>query len=95
MADIAQALDLPVILVVGMRLGCLNHALLSAEAIVSRGLPMSGWIANCMDNAMQEFERNLLTLEKRLPAPRLATMRWGANDLQMQGSGWTGGAPNP
>ena len=95
MADIAIALKLPVILVVGMRLGCLNHALLSAEAIVSRGLPMSGWIANCIDASMQEFERNLLTLEKRLPAPRLATMSWGTHDLKLEGSGWTDGAPNP
>ncbi len=95
MADIARALELPVILVVGMRLGCLNHALLSAEAIVSRGLTLSGWIANAIDESMQEFERNLLTLEKRLPAPRLATMPWGSHDLNIQGSGWTAGVPNP
>lgn len=71
-ADLAQALDLPVILVVGLRLGCLNHALLTAEAIAARGLRLAGWIANRLDPDMLAAEDNLLTLRARLDAPLLA-----------------------
>lgn len=70
MADLACALGLPVILVVGMRLGCLNHALLTAEAIGRRGLILSGWVANTLD-PMPWFGENLATLRDRLPAPLL------------------------
>ena len=52
-ADLAQALALPVVLVVGLRLGCLNHAALTAEAIHARGLTLAGWVANRMDPAMR------------------------------------------
>jgi len=48
-ADMVQRMDIPVVLVVGMRLGCLNHALLTAEAIASRGLTLAGWVANVVD----------------------------------------------
>lgn len=71
-ADLAQALDLPVILVVGLRLGCLNHALLTAEAIAARGLRLAGWIANRIDPDMLAADDNLLTLRARLDAPLLA-----------------------
>ncbi|GBG15448.1 dethiobiotin synthetase [Novimethylophilus kurashikiensis] len=67
-ADLAVALGLPVILVVGMRLGCLNHALLTAEAIAARGLQLAGWIANQVDPDMLAFEENLESLQQRLPA---------------------------
>jgi dethiobiotin synthetase len=70
-ADLARALGLPVILVVGMRLGCISHALLSAEAIAARGLQLAGWVANRIDPAMARFEDNLATLRQRLPAPLL------------------------
>ena len=70
--DLAQALDLPVILVVGLRLGCLNHALLSVEAVAARGLRLAGWIANRLDPDMLAVEDNLLTLRARLDAPLLA-----------------------
>ncbi len=70
-ADLAVALALPVILVVGMRLGCINHALLTAEAIAARGLTLIGWVANRIDPAMARFEENLSALQSRLPAPLL------------------------
>lgn len=71
-ADVAVALGLPVVLVVGMRLGCLNHALLTQEAILARGLRMSGWVANRIDPDMAAFDDNLAALTTRLRAPRLA-----------------------
>jgi len=73
-ADLAVALDLPVILVVGMRLGCISHALLTAEAIVGRGLKLAGWVANRIDPAMARFEENLATLRELLPAPLLGVV---------------------
>lgn len=70
-ADLAVALDLPVMLVVGMRLGCINHARLSAQAIVDRGLPLAGWIANRIDPDMARYEDNLATLKAKIAAPLL------------------------
>jgi dethiobiotin synthetase len=78
MLDIAAALRLPVLLVVGMRLGCLNHALLSAAAIHARGLKLSGWIANFVDPAMLAVEANVVDLSARLNAPPVAQIAWGA-----------------
>jgi dethiobiotin synthetase len=75
-ADLAQRLRLPVIMVVGLRLGCLNHALLTQESIVSRGLPLAGWVANVVDAAMPEQEANLRTLRDHLQAPMLAHWGW-------------------
>lgn len=75
-ADLAVALDLPVILVIGLRLGCLNHALLTQEAIVSRGLRLAGWVANELDPSMPEREANMAFLDQRLQAPRLAHWPW-------------------
>jgi len=71
MADLAQALGLPVVLVVGLRLGCLNHALLTAESIVRRCLPWAGWVGNVIDPAMPQTEANLDALRARLPVPCL------------------------
>lgn len=76
-ADLAVALNLPVILVVGMRLGCINHALLTVEAIAARGLPLAGWIANTMDPAMGRFDDNLQTLTELIPAPLLGVIPHG------------------
>ena len=56
------------VLVVAMRLGCINHALLTAEALVQRGLPIAGWVANCVQADMPYLEDNLLTLQTLLPA---------------------------
>ena len=68
-ADLAQALQLPVVLVVGLRLGCLNHALLTAEAIRARGLTLAGWVANRIDPEMQAQEDNIAYLREHLKAP--------------------------
>ncbi|WP_426119267.1 dethiobiotin synthase [Pseudomonas sp. DSP3-2-2] len=71
LSDLAVALQLPVILVVGVRLGCINHALLSAEAIAQDGLQLAGWVANIVDAKTSRLEENLATLAERLPAPCL------------------------
>ncbi|MCC6070411.1 dethiobiotin synthase [Massilia sp. GCM10020059] len=70
-ADMAQQLNLPVILVVGVRLGCINHALLTIEAIVARGLVLAGWVANEVDPAMAYVDENIEALAQRIPAPML------------------------
>lgn len=70
-ADLAVALGLPVVLVVGLRLGCLSHALLTAEAIRARGLVLAGWVASMVDPAMLAPQANLQTLRARLGAPLL------------------------
>ncbi|MDP3137824.1 MAG: dethiobiotin synthase [Azonexus sp.] len=77
-ADLAVALGLPVILVIGLRLGCINHALLTAEAIKARGLPIAGWVANQIDPVMPRFEENLATLKALLPAPLLGVVPYNA-----------------
>src|SRR5690606_6895524 len=71
LSDLAKALNLPVILVVGVRLGCINHALLTAEAIARDGLQLAGWVANIIDSATSRLEENLATLGERLLAPCL------------------------
>ena len=71
LSDLAQALDLPVILVVGVRLGCISHALLTAEAIARDGLQLAGWVANIIGPKNSRLEENLATLAERLPAPCL------------------------
>jgi dethiobiotin synthetase len=71
MADLAAALGLPVLLVVGLRLGCLSHALLTAESIERRGCELAGWIGNRVDPRMAAAEENVATLRERLPAPCL------------------------
>lgn len=68
-ADLVRALRLPVLLVVGLRLGCLNHALLSARAIAADGAHLAGWIASHVDPAMERVEDNIAMLRERLPAP--------------------------
>jgi dethiobiotin synthetase len=69
--EMCRALGLPVVLVVGMRLGCLNHALLTAQAIDAAGLALAGWVANRIDPAMAAHDENVATLEHRLGAPLL------------------------
>ena len=77
-ADLAFALNLPVVLVVGMRLGCISHALLSAEAIAARGLHLVGWVANQIDPAMlfpaENIEAIRLRLDSQYNAPLLGTI---------------------
>jgi dethiobiotin synthetase len=73
-AELAQQLQLPVILVVGLRLGCLNHALLTADSLVAHGLRMAGWVANILDADMPALADNIATLKHSLPAPLLGTV---------------------
>ena len=75
MLDLAAMLGLPLLLVVGMRLGCINHALLSAQAIAARGLPLTGWIANAMGPTMPHEQANIDTIAQRLGRPALTTLR--------------------
>ncbi len=74
MADVATALELPIVLVVGLRLGCLSHALLAAEAIDHAGSTLIGWVGNIIDPSMQALSENLDTLKQRLPAPPLGLL---------------------
>ncbi|MBP7565377.1 MAG: dethiobiotin synthase [Burkholderiaceae bacterium] len=76
LADLACAIGAPVVLVVGLRLGCLNHALLTAEAIRADGLTLAGWVANAIDPDMPCREENIETLRRRLRAPLLGRVPW-------------------
>lgn len=81
LADLGRLLGLPVILVVGLRLGCLNHALLTAEAVRADGLELAGWVANVPDADMPRLEGNIATLEARLDCPLLVRLpRLGSPD---------------
>ncbi|MDB5923260.1 MAG: Dethiobiotin synthetase [Betaproteobacteria bacterium] len=77
-ADLAADLALPVILVVGMRLGCINHALLTADAIRGTGLPIAGWVANHIDPHMDCATENVDTIDSRMGAPLLARIPYSA-----------------
>ncbi|MCP4789558.1 MAG: dethiobiotin synthase [Gammaproteobacteria bacterium] len=74
LAELPRQLQLPVILVVGMKLGCISHALLTVEAIKSDGLRLAGWVANCIDPEMSELEANLDTLKANFAAPLLGVV---------------------
>lgn len=75
-ADLAVMLGLPVVMVVGIRLGCLNHAVLTADAIRARGLVLAGWIANRVDPEMLLADENIATLRASLDAPCLGELPW-------------------
>jgi dethiobiotin synthetase len=79
--DLARAIGLPVVLVVGLRLGCLNHALLTADAIEASGLPFAGWIANGIDPDMAVRDENVAALEERLAAPLLGRLPFDPRPL--------------
>jgi len=76
LADLALQLNIPIILVVGMRLGCINHALLTVEAIKTRGLNLAGWIANEIEPNFEMFQENLASLKQRITAPCLSVVDW-------------------
>jgi len=76
MANLAAQLNYPVIMVVGIRLGCINHALLTAAAIRQSGLHLAGWVANHIDADMPVADENVRTLERRLDAPLTGRIRW-------------------
>lgn len=75
-ADLARALHLPVVLVVGLRLGCLNHARLTARAIAADGCELAGWIANEIDPGMERRDENFELLKARIPAPCWGRLPW-------------------
>ena len=77
MLDVAKRLRAPVLLVVGVRLGCLGHALAAELAIRARGLAFAGWIANRIDPAMEAADESVTTLAARLPGPLVADLAWG------------------
>jgi len=83
-ADLVRTLELPVILVVGLRLGCINHALLSTRAIAADGCTLAGWIANRIDPAMACADENLATLQARIAAPLLGVLDYAADALPAQ-----------
>jgi dethiobiotin synthetase len=80
MADIARTLGLPVVLVVGLRLGCLNQALLSVEAIRASGLTLAGWIGSTLQHPWQALPANIETLNDRLGMAALAVLPWSESD---------------
>ena len=67
--DVVRALELPVVMVVGLRLGCINHARLTARAIIEDGAHLAGWIANDIDPAMARSDDNFVILQRVLPVP--------------------------
>ncbi|MEO7917100.1 MAG: dethiobiotin synthase [Dokdonella sp.] len=79
-AAIPQRLKLPVILVVGLRLGCINHALLTARAIIADGCELLGWIGNRIDPAMAAEDQSVAMLDRLIPAPRLALLGHAETD---------------
>ncbi|AMO54785.1 dethiobiotin synthase [Endozoicomonas montiporae] len=76
LSELAVEMNTPVILVVGMKLGCLSHALLSVESILRDGLTLAGWVANRIDPDMNHFEENVQTLKDSIPAPCLGVIPW-------------------
>ncbi|MCW0371830.1 dethiobiotin synthase [Xanthomonas sacchari] len=96
-ADLARALRLPVVLVVGLRLGCLNHARLSAAAIAADGLQCIGWIGNEIDPAMERIDDNMAMLRARLPMPCWGRLPYRpqpqAEQLAAQLQPWAGMSP--
>ncbi len=76
-ADLAVLLDLPVVLVVGMRLGCINHALLTYQAIIDSGLSCYGWVANQIEADMLRFDENIISIAQRIDAPMLGRLGYG------------------
>lgn len=81
MADLVVRLAIPVVLVVALRLGCLNHALLTADSIRAHGLELAAWVANCLDPAMVARDANLETLKMRLPAPCIGVLPQLGDDV--------------
>jgi dethiobiotin synthetase len=82
LGDLAQKIDLPIVLVVGMKLGCINHALLTQEAIKARALKIVGWVANSLENEMPLLQENVATLKAAINAPFLGLIPSLPNALQ-------------
>jgi dethiobiotin synthetase len=82
LSDVAKEMDLPIILVVGMKLGCINHALLTYEAIKARNLNITGWVANTLSTEMPLLQENVQTLKARITAPFLGLIPALPKELQ-------------
>ena len=82
LADLVELLEIPIILVVGMRLGCLNHALLTVAAIEQRGLKLAGWVANCLQPQLPLLAENIQSLQERIAAPLLGVIEGLPPELQ-------------
>ena len=82
LSEFAKRIQVPVILTVGMRLGCINHTLLTIEVIEKRGLSLAGWVANCIDPDMAYLKENILTLKHRIKAPLLGSIAYLPPNLQ-------------
>lgn len=76
MADLTAALDIPIVLVVGLKLGCINHSLLTVEAIKARGLSLHGWVANHIDPEMDMQKENIQTISKQLGLVPMLVSEW-------------------
>ena len=93
-AQLAARLALPVVMVVGMRLGCLNHALLTARAVADSGLKLAGWVANHIDPQMAAADDNVRALEERIVAPRIARILFAQQpDSRALAAALDGGKP--
>jgi len=93
-AQLAARLALPVVMVVGMRLGCLNHALLTERAVVGSGLKLAGWIANHVDPQMAAADDNVRALDERIGAPRIARISFAQlPDTRALAAALAGGKP--
>jgi dethiobiotin synthetase len=79
LADLPKELNIPVILVIGIKLGCINHAILTAEAIRNDGCILAGWVANVVDKDMAELEANFASLKSAIAAPCLGLVPFMAN----------------
>lgn len=80
LSDVAKSLGLPVILVVNMKLGCLNHTMLTVEAIARDGLSLAGWVANTCAERMPCYEENLATLQSMISSPLLGELPWCSSE---------------
>jgi dethiobiotin synthetase len=87
LAELARQVADEVVLVVGLRLGCLNHALLSAQQILRDGFRLAGWIANTLDPDMPALDANLATLDTLMPVPRLGILGFEESELQLDQAG--------
>ncbi len=84
LSDWVKAREIPVILVVGMKLGCLNHTLLTIQALKAQGVKCAGWVANEIDPNMSEFDANLESLKKRIDAPLLAVAPFAKSKAKLK-----------
>lgn len=75
-SDLVRALDLPVVLVVGLRLGCINHALMTLAALQADGMRIAGWIANAIDPELEFADEYFACIARRMPVPCLARLAW-------------------